>query len=110
LRRVATPPKGSRTEFVGSYAFSATERRTIARIAGATALEVRKHLPALAPQITLHAKRTDWIMQHPDGRRWIGMKTGTYLVDQAMKNLNRTSAELIAMPTADVLAAANAGR
>ena len=38
------------------------------------------------------------------------MKTGTYLVDQAMKNLNRTSAELIAMPTADVLAAANAGR
>lgn len=209
--------EGIRTEFVGSYAFSATERRTIARIAGAATLEARKHLPALAPQITLQvrsgkdvipelgataaasppafvrwtvdaerpegvvkiaesylrqalfhefhhlvrgtaeyglidnvitegmataferdfagasvpwgeypddvstwvdellklppdAKRSDWIAQHPDGRRWIGMKAGTYLVDRAMKKLNRTSAELVAMPTADILAAANAGR
>lgn len=210
---------GVRTQFVGSYPFTPGERRTIARIAGTAALEARRHLPALAPQITLQvrsgkdvipelgataeasspefvawtvdadrpegvvkiaesflrqalfhefhhlvrgaaypayglmdtvvsegmataferdfagaavpwgeypaevsnwvnellklpptAKRGDWIAQHPDGRRWIGMKAGTYLVDRAMKQLNRTSAELVAMPTADVLAAAHAGR
>ncbi len=38
------------------------------------------------------------------------MKAGTCLVDRAMRQLNRTSAELVVMPTADILAAANAGR
>jgi hypothetical protein len=33
--------EGVRTQFVGGYPFTPTERRTIARIAGATALEVR---------------------------------------------------------------------
>lgn len=45
--------EGVRTQFVGSYAFSATERRVIAKIAGEAAREARTHLPALAPQITL---------------------------------------------------------
>ena len=207
--------EGVRTEFVGSYPFTPAERRTIARIAGATAIEVRKHLPALAPQITLRvqsgkdvipelgataaagppdwvswtvdaghpqgvlkiaeahlrgalfhefhhlvrgstippttlmdhviteglataferdsagvprpwadyssdvskwvdelllqppaAKRNDWLFRHPDGRRWIGFKAGTYLVDQAMKGLERSSAELVATPTSEILAAA----
>ena len=204
---------GIRTEFVGSYAFSATERRTIARIAGVTAREARQHLPALAEQLTLRvqsgkdvipelgatgtamppdwivwivdpdhpngvvkiaeahlrgalfhefhhlvrgstivsgtlmdhvvteglatvferdfagesrpwadypgdvanwvdellkqppsAKRAEWLGQHPDGRRWIGYKAGTYLVDQAMKRLNRSSAELVTTPTNEILA------
>ena len=47
---------GIRTEFVGSYAFSATERRTIARVAGLATLEARRHLPALAPQLTLQVR------------------------------------------------------
>lgn len=206
---------GIRTEFVGSYAFSATERRTIARIAGLATLEARRSLPALAPQLTLQvqsgkdvipelgagatvagadwvrwtvdpghpggvvkiaeshlrgtlfhefhhlvrgstisfhtlmdhviteglataferdfagesrpwadypndvskwvdelllvpptAKSSEWMFRHPDGRRWIGYKAGTYLVDQAMKRLNRTSAELVATPTEEILAAA----
>ena len=205
---------GIRTEFVGSYAFSATERRTIARVAGLATLEARRHLPALAPQLTLQvrsgkdvipelgatatvglsdwvqwtvdpdhplgvvkiaethlrgalfhefhhlvrgstissetlmdhvvteglatvferdfagesrpwadypgdvskwvdelllqpptAKRSEWLSRHPDGRRWIGYKAGTYLVDQAMKSLNRSSAELVATPTDEILAA-----
>lgn len=204
--------EGVRTQFVGSYPFTPTERRTIARIAGAAAMEARTHLPALAPQITLEvqsgtdvipelgatavagppdwirwtvdpdhpqgvvkiaeahlrgalfhefhhlvrgttlpphtlidhvvfegmataferdvagvsqpwaqypddvatwvdellklppdAKREDWLSQHPDGRRWIGHKAGTYLVDQAMKRLNRTSAELVTTPTGEIL-------
>ena len=211
--------EGIKTQFVGSYTFSTTERRTIARIAVAAARDARKQLPALAPQLTLQvrsgkdvipeigargeasasefvrwtvdsgrpegvvriaesylrqalfhefhhlvrgtahpasglmdsviteglataferdfapakvpwgeypddvsmwveelttqpaeAKSSDWIFRHPDGRRWIGMKAGTYLVDRAMQQLNRTSAQLVAMPTADILAAANAGR
>ena len=205
---------GIRTEFVGSYAFSATERRTIARVAGLAARDARQHLPALAPQLTLQvqsgkdvipelgatavaglsnwvrwtvdpdrpegvvkiaeshlrgalfhefhhlvrgstittttlmdhvvtegmasaferdfagvsypwadypddvskwvdellllpptAKRSEWFSRHPDGRRWIGYKAGTYLVDVAMKRLSRSSAELVATPTDDILAA-----
>lgn len=206
---------GIRTQFVGSYAFSATERRTIARNAGAAAAEARGHLPTLAPQITLQvrsgkdvipelgatavavppdwvswtvdpdnpqgvvkiaethlraalfhefhhlvrgtainpktlmdhvvteglataferdfagvsqpwaqypddvstwvdelleqpptANRSDWLFRHPDGRRWIGLRAGTYLVDAAMKRLNRSSAELVTTPTDEILAAA----
>lgn len=48
--------EGVRTQFVGSYAFSATERRTISRIAGLTAIEARRHLPALASPITLRVQ------------------------------------------------------
>ena len=47
---------GIRTEFVGSYAFSATERRTIARVAGLAARDARPHLPALASQLTLQVR------------------------------------------------------
>jgi hypothetical protein len=216
LSACADTTGGVRTQFFGSYPFSATERRTIARIAGAAAVEVRRHLPALAKQITLEvhsgkdvipelgagavagamgdwirwtvdadhpdgvakiaeahlrgalfhefhhlvrgttlppqtlidrvvfegmasaferdfagvsypwaqypsevsnwvdellklppdATRADWLSQHPDGHRRIEYKTGTYLVDQAMKRLNRSSADLVATPADDVLAAA----
>lgn len=210
---------GVRTQFVGSYAFSPAERRTIARIAGAAAVEVRRHLPTLAPQITLEVQsgedvipeigatgsavspdwiswtvdpdhlqgvikiaethlraalfhefhhlvrgsaitsrtlmdhvvteglataferdfagvsplwgeypsdvstwvdellkqpptvnRTEWLARHPDGRRWVGMKAGTFLVDQAMKRLNRSSAELVVTPTDDIVTAASLDR
>ena len=46
----------------------------------------------------------DWIAkQHEDGRRWIGTRAGTYLVDVAMKKLHRTSAELVSTPTEAIL-------
>jgi hypothetical protein len=206
--------EGIRTEFVGSYAFSATERRTIARIAGLATLEARRHLPALAPQLILqvrsgtdvipevgalaevagrefvrwtvdtrrpegvvtiaerHLRATllhefhhlvragvpghalidrvvteglataferdvagvsppwgqypddvetwvqellaqpasanprEWLFRHPDGRRWVGMRAGSYLADRAMKASNRTAAELATTPAAEILAAA----
>jgi len=205
------PVDGVQTQFFGSYAFSGTERRTIARIAGLAARDARRHLPALASKITLQvytgkdvipelgagataispdwirwtvdpdnpqgvlkiaethlrgalfhefhhlvrgttispgtlkdqvvtegmataferdfagvaplwseypgdvsswveelaklpptAKHADWMFRHPDGRRWIGYKAGTYLVDQAMKRLNRSSAELVSTPTDEI--------
>jgi hypothetical protein len=207
--------EGVRTQFVGSYAFTPTERRTIARIAGAAAIEARRHLPALPHQITLQVQSGDdvipelgatasvvppdwirwtvdpddprgvlviaeqhlrgalfhefhhlvrgaamppatlmdhvvfeglataferdfagasppwaqypddvgswvdelraqppdanpnrWLYQHPDGRRWIGMTAGTYVVDRAMKKLNRNSAQLAVTPTQQILEAA----
>ena len=31
------------------------------------------------------AQRRHWLRQHPDGRRWIGYRAGTYVVDRAMR-------------------------
>jgi hypothetical protein len=207
LSACADTTTGVRTQFFGTYPFSPTERRTIARIAGAAALEARPHLPALASQITLevHSGKDvipelgatavagttgDWIRwtvdpdhpqgvlkiaeahlrgalfhefhhlvrattlpprtlidtvvfegmataferdfagvsypwsqypddvskwvdellklppnaEHPDGRRWMKYKAGTYLVDRAMKCLNQSSATLVSVPTAEILA------
>jgi hypothetical protein len=211
--------QGVRTQFVGSYPFTAAEQRTVTRIAGAAALEARRHLPALASPLTLQvtsgkdgvspdrgatatviapdwirwtvdpthpdgvvkiadahlrgtlfhefhhlvrhttgnlgtlmdfvvseglataferdaagvtypwgqypadvsmwvdellalppdANRDQWMFRHPDGRRWIGYKAGTYLADRAMKELGRTSAELVSTPTGEVVAAATRG-
>jgi len=216
--RDATP--GIRTEFVGAYPFTATERRVIARVAGDAAREARQHLPALAAQITLRVQSgkdvipelgatalagpPDWVLwtvdadrpegvvkiadahlraalfhefhhlvrgatlpphtlmdhvifegmataferdfagasppwgqypddvstwvdellmqppgtgpadwiakQHEDGRRWIGMRAGTYLVDVAMKKQHRTSAELVSTPTEAILAQTSDGK
>jgi uncharacterized protein YjaZ len=50
------------------------------------------------------APRDRWLFQHPDGRRWIGFKVGTFLVDCATKSSGRTSAELARVPTDTILA------
>lgn len=41
-----------------------------------------------------------------DGRRWVGYKVGTYLVDRAMKVSGKSSAELFSVSTEDVIAMA----
>jgi hypothetical protein len=46
---------------------------------------------------------TDWLFAHPDGRRWIGYRTGTVWVDRATAKSGRTSAELVSAPTAEIL-------
>jgi len=40
---------------------------------------------------------------HPDGRRWIAYKVGTYLIDQAVKNSGKTVSELTQMENAAIL-------
>jgi uncharacterized protein YjaZ len=47
--------------------------------------------------------RRDWMFQHPDGRRWIGYKVGTYLVDRAMRASGRSSADLVSVPTDEIV-------
>lgn len=43
--------------------------------------------------------RAPWFKLHPDGRRWLGCKVGTYLVHRAAKASGKTSPELMAIPT-----------
>ena len=55
-------------------------------------------------QLPEDASLREWIYSHPDGRKWIGMKVGTFWVDQAMAKSKRSSAELVATSTRDLLA------
>jgi hypothetical protein len=51
-----------------------------------------------------------WVRaRHPDGRRWIGMRAGTYLVDQAMKASGQSAADIVSASTDEVLNMATAG-
>ena len=43
------------------------------------------------------------LRQHPNGTRWIGYRAGTYLVDRAMRASGKSAADLVAMPTEDLL-------
>lgn len=36
-----------------------------------------------------------WMIGHPDGRRWVGMRVGTFLVDRAARASGRSAAELV---------------
>lgn len=62
-------------------------------------------LMALGPE----AEQREWLFKHPDGRRWIGFKAGTYLVDQAMERSGKNSADLVLIGASDVLQLAQAG-
>lgn len=44
-----------------------------------------------------------YMFQHADGRRWIGYKVGTYIVDEAMKNSGNSIVELTSMECADIV-------
>lgn len=52
------------------------------------------------------APHEPWMSRHPDGRRWIGYKVGTALVDDAMRASNRSLVDLTPMSTEDVVALA----
>jgi hypothetical protein len=49
------------------------------------------------------ADRTTWLRRHPDGRRWIGMRVGTFLVDRATRASGTSAAALVGTPTAEIL-------
>jgi len=55
-------------------------------------------LPANAP-------RNDWLILHPDGRRWVGMLVGTFIVDRATKLTGRSAAALAHATTDDIVRA-----
>lgn len=50
------------------------------------------------------SKKQEWFIKHPDGRRWIAYKVGTYIVDQAlMHNSSETAATLVNVSSAKIL-------
>lgn len=49
------------------------------------------------------ANYPQWMFQHPDGRRWIGYRAGTYIADLAMAASGKSAAELVTVPTAEIL-------
>jgi hypothetical protein len=54
------------------------------------------------------AKRGPWLGRHPDGRRWVALRAGTYLVDRASHASHKTSADLVLASTAKVVQLARA--
>ena len=53
-------------------------------------------LPANAPE-------RQWMYQHPDGRRWIGFKVGTYVADRAVRASGLSLAQLTTMPAGEII-------
>lgn len=53
--------------------------------------------------LPLDAPYHHWMFTHPDGRRWIGYRTGTYIADQAIAASGMSAAALAALETDEVL-------
>lgn len=49
------------------------------------------------------ASQEEWLSRHPDRRRWLTYRVGTYLVDRAMKASGRSSADLVSVSTDEIL-------
>lgn len=64
--------------------------------------EVRKWLKEIR-SLKGHDRWHDYFYKNPDGRRWIGYKTGTWIVDQAMHTSGKTIEELTMMDAKDIL-------
>lgn len=56
------------------------------------------------------APRDVWLRRHPDGRRWIGLRVGTFIVDCAMKASGKTSADLVRVAGDEIIAMCPATR
>lgn len=48
------------------------------------------------------SQHDDLFFNHPDGRRWVGYQTGTWLIDQAIKKSGKTVMELTVLPADDI--------
>jgi hypothetical protein len=51
----------------------------------------------------------EYFYNHPDGRRWIGYKTGTWLIDRAVENSGKSVIELTTLPIDEILGYADVG-
>jgi hypothetical protein len=53
--------------------------------------------------LPLAASYQQWMFQHPDGRRWIGYRAGTYLADRAIAASGRSAAQLARTSAREIL-------
>jgi len=51
-----------------------------------------------------NADRQQWMTKHPDGRRWIGYKVGTYLAERAIRVSGLSVTGLASIPTEQIIA------
>ena len=58
-----------------------------------------EELLALPPDTS----RQEWMFKHPDGRRWIVYKSGTYLVDRAVAASGLSFSVLTETPTSEIV-------
>lgn len=49
------------------------------------------------------ASSRHWMSTHPDGRRWVGYKVGTYIADRAVRESGRSLAQLATEPTERII-------
>jgi hypothetical protein len=61
-------------------------------------------------ELPLSASYVDWMFVHPDGRHWIGYRSGTFIADQAIKASGKTAAQLVRTPTEEILRMAGYGQ
>lgn len=54
-------------------------------------------------QLPLNAPYKQWMYRHPDGRRWIGYQAGTFIADQAIASSRLSAADLVLVPTNEIL-------
>jgi hypothetical protein len=54
-------------------------------------------------QLPLTAPYNEWMFRHSDGRRWIGYRAGTYIADKAIAASGLSAAELVLVPTDEIL-------
>ncbi len=45
----------------------------------------------------------EYMFMHPDGRRWIGYKVGTYIIDEALKKSGKTVIELTQLECGEIM-------
>jgi uncharacterized protein YjaZ len=58
-----------------------------------------KEFLSLAPGASFR----EWMYEHPDGRRWVGFKVGTYLADRAVRDSGLSLAQLAVEPTEKII-------
>ncbi len=49
------------------------------------------------------ADQRQWMYQHPDGRRWIGFRVGTYLADRAVRASGLSLPQLATVPAQQIV-------
>lgn len=54
-------------------------------------------------ELPVSAPYNHWMFQHPDGRRWIGYRAGTYIADQAILASGLSAADLAIVPSDEIL-------
>lgn len=54
-------------------------------------------------ELPARADYRQWMFQHPDGRRWIGYRAGTYIAERAIAHSGRDAAQLVRVPCRRIL-------